>query len=250
MPTDRDFKRLVRARMQKTGEAYTAARAQLLRTPRAAPAPAPAPAVAAMPVPAVVLHTSPVPSSARAPAPGEYARLAGMSDAALEAKTGCTWEKWVFVLDKAGAQGWPHREIAAYCREKYQAGPWWGQMIAVGYERIRGLRVKGQQRSGEFRVSKSRTVALPLPRLYRAFSYAPTRRRWLGVALPKARSATPGKYLRWLWPDGSVVVVTFVRRGRGKTQVNVEQAPLPDREAVERCKAFWGAALDRLGVLT
>ena len=31
MPTQKDFKRLVRTRMAKTGEAYTAARAQLLK---------------------------------------------------------------------------------------------------------------------------------------------------------------------------------------------------------------------------
>jgi len=30
MPTNKDFKRLVRARMRKTGESYTAARAHLL----------------------------------------------------------------------------------------------------------------------------------------------------------------------------------------------------------------------------
>src|SRR2546422_3956023 len=34
MPTNKDFKRLVRARMQKTGEAYTAARAHLLQKDR------------------------------------------------------------------------------------------------------------------------------------------------------------------------------------------------------------------------
>jgi hypothetical protein len=36
MPTDKDFKRLVRARMGKTGEAYTTARAHL-RPPPAGP---------------------------------------------------------------------------------------------------------------------------------------------------------------------------------------------------------------------
>ena len=54
MPSDKDFKRVVRARMQQTGESYTAARAILLHQPvprRAAPprptarVPAPAPAV-------------------------------------------------------------------------------------------------------------------------------------------------------------------------------------------------------------
>ena len=34
MPRQKDLKRLVRARMEKTGEAYTAARAQVLRKPR------------------------------------------------------------------------------------------------------------------------------------------------------------------------------------------------------------------------
>jgi hypothetical protein len=45
MPTDKDFKRLVRARMGRTGEAYTTARAQLRPTatppgPTRAPTPA------------------------------------------------------------------------------------------------------------------------------------------------------------------------------------------------------------------
>ena len=34
MPRNKDLKRLVRARMQKTGEAYTAARAQIVAKPR------------------------------------------------------------------------------------------------------------------------------------------------------------------------------------------------------------------------
>src|SRR2546426_11385742 len=72
MPTNKDFKRLVRARMRKTGEAYTAARAQLL-SKRHAPAPAPTP--------------TPLATAA------DYATLAGRSDAALKANTGCTWER-------------------------------------------------------------------------------------------------------------------------------------------------------------
>ena len=54
MPTDKDFKRLVRGRMQKTGESYTAARAQLRKTK-----------------PAI---------SSSAPRPARYAAIAGKSD--------------------------------------------------------------------------------------------------------------------------------------------------------------------------
>src|SRR3954464_5960827 len=116
MPTDKDFKRLVRGRMQKTGESYTTARAQL-RKQR--------------------------PTTTVAPAPREYAKLAGRSDAIIKQKTGCTWERWVKALDRARANTWPHGEIAKYVREKYQIPGWWAQSVTVGYERIKGLRAVG-----------------------------------------------------------------------------------------------------------
>ena len=125
MTVNKDFKRLVRARMRKTGEAYTAARAQLLQ------------------------KTTPAKKSA-APAKPDYAKLAGMSDAKIEAQTGCTWEKWVKSLDHNGAREMTHAQIAELCAKKYKAPSWWSQMVAVGYERIRGLRTRGQQRNGTF----------------------------------------------------------------------------------------------------
>src|SRR3989449_5622327 len=117
MPTYKDFKRLVRARMQKTGEAYTAARAHLLQKQQ---------------------ESRPV----------DYARLAGMmSAAALKARTGCTWERWVKALDRVAAHRWPHREIAHYVHEKYKVPGWWAQTVTVGYERIKGLRAIGDRKS-------------------------------------------------------------------------------------------------------
>ena len=59
MPRQKDLKRLVRSRMQKTGEAYTAARLQLLN---------------------------------KLP---DYAEKAGMSDDVVQQKTGRTWAEWV-----------------------------------------------------------------------------------------------------------------------------------------------------------
>jgi hypothetical protein len=124
MPTNKDFKRLVRGRMQKTGEAYTTARAHLLERK---------PAAAARP-------------KASRPVPADYAKLAGRSDAVLKAKTGCTWERWVTALDHARAYTWPHREIAKYAQEKYKVPGWWAQTVTVGYERIKGLRAVGPRR--------------------------------------------------------------------------------------------------------
>src|SRR5215218_2944556 len=49
MPRQKDLKRLVRARTQKTGEAYTAARAQIVRKQRIS-TPTDAPAAPAVPI--------------------------------------------------------------------------------------------------------------------------------------------------------------------------------------------------------
>ena len=101
MPSDKDFKRVVRARMQHTGESYTAARAILLQQPRPRRADAPRPA-------------------ARVPTP-DLASLAGMSDQAVKASTGCTWDRWVWSLDRVEAHTWPHPRIARYIQDTWKA---------------------------------------------------------------------------------------------------------------------------------
>lgn len=232
MPTQKDLKRLVRARMQKTGEAYTAARRQLLSHKTN-----PAPVATAAPLPAAL---------PQAPAPTDYARLAGMSDAALKAKTGCTWEKWVYVLDKAGAASWPHREIAQYVHEKYKVPSWWTQTVTVGYERIKGLRAIGQRRGGDYEAHKSKTFALPLARLYRAFSDKRLRAHWLPGVSPEIRTAVRNKSMRVTWPDGTRVEFYFLAKGRGKSSVAVQHVGLKDKAAATAAKKDWEGRLAEL----
>jgi len=224
MPANKDFKRLVRSRMQKTGEAYTTARAQLLKQK-------PATARSATVRPAAV----------------DYARLAGRSDAIIKERTGCTWERWVKALDYAQAYTWTHREIARHVHEKYKVAGWWAQAVTVGYERIKGLRALGQRRDGSFEANKSRTFSVPLVRLYRAFNDARTRAQWLpGVDLT-VRTATRGKSMRITWPDRTSVAVGFSGRGAGKSQVAVQHEKLADRAAQARMKQYWAERLDALG---
>ncbi len=217
MPTNKDFKRLVRARMRKTGEAYTAARAHLLQKKQ---------------------ESRPV----------DYDRLAGMmSDAALKAKTGCTWERWVKALDRVAAHTWPHREIAHYVHEKYKVPGWWAQTVTVGYERIKGLRAIGQRRGGGFEATKSKTFAVPLARLYRAWSDARTRARWLADVDLTIRTATRDKSMRITWPDKTSVAVGFTGKGSTKSQVAIQHERLPDKAAATRLKQYWEQRLAGLG---
>jgi len=231
MPRNKDLKRLVRARMKKTGEAYTAALSHINRKPRTTTAAKAAPLIA----------------SASGAKQIDYATVTGMSDEKVKAKTGCTWEKWVYALDRHRAQEMSHREIAALVSEKYKVADWWSQMVTVGYERIKGLRARGQRRDGTYEASKSRTFNVPVTKLFDAWADASVRRRWLNGAGVKVRTATSPKSIRLGWSDNSIVAVGFESKGKAKSTVSLAHAKLPDRETAERFKKYWAEQLDTLG---
>lgn len=228
MTRNKDLKRLVRARMAKTGEAYTAARAQVIRKQ---PAGDVAPDETPTPAPTI-----------------DYAARAGMSDAAIQEKTGCTWEKWVFALDHSGAATMSHREIAELVSKRYKVGSWWAQTVTVGYERIKGLRERGQRRDGSYEASKSRTFNVPVQVLYDAWANARMRKRWLAGATMRVRTATSPKSMRldWNGEEGGIVAVGFFPKGKGKSYVAVAHTKVKDRPTVARLKQFWTDRLDAL----
>jgi hypothetical protein len=208
MPEQKDLKRIVRARMQKTGESYTAARAQIRRQ--------------------------------SLPPDDRLAELAGMSDDVVRARTGRSLKQWVRELDAIGALSMAHRDIARRVHDDYGVSGWWSQSVTVAYERIRGRREIGQRLgSGTFEASKSRTFAAPVSRLYRAFAQRATRDRWLpGVAL-KIRTATRNKSMRVTWPDGTSVHVYFTPKGLRKTQLAIQHVGLPNKKDVTVRKEYW-----------
>jgi len=247
MTTHKDFKRLVRGRMQKTGESFTTARATLLRQSakrNGNSAEGNGQALAKTTVERLPATTAPV-------QPADFARVAGMSDKAIQENTGCTWDRWVWALDEVNAQGWPHKAIADFVHEKYKVPGWWAQAVTVGYERIRGLREKGQRRSGSWEASKSKTIGAAVGTVFKSFKQPKLRSGWLPDQKVVVRTSVPNKSLRLTWHDGTSVEVNLVAKGRSKAQVAIAHTKLPSREAAGRMKAFWSEHLDALaGKLT
>ena len=130
MTEQKSFKRLVRARMEKTGESYTAARAQLLAGDEPA---------------------------------GDEQPVLAISDDAIRDRTGRGWEAWFDLLDQWGAAERPHKEIARWVARQLVTEPlgWNAQAITVSYERARLGRAVGQRADG-FAISASKTVATPV----------------------------------------------------------------------------------------
>ena len=206
MTRQRSFKRLVRARMEKTGESYSAARAMLLRAeePKATEEPA-------LP----------------------------MSDEAIRRRTGRGWEEWFDLLDEWGAAERPHPEIARWLSEERGVDGWDAQSVTVGYERASGRRAVGEHAEG-FAITASKTMAVPVDRLYEAFVDESLRERWLPGGALRERTSSRPKSARFDWGDGSTrVLVGFTSKGDARSTLALAHERLPDAEEAERMKAFW-----------
>lgn len=218
MTRRRSFKRLVRARMERTGEGYAAARAVVL---------------------AAGERTDGAPSPL------------ATTDERIRERTGRGWEEWFDLLDDRGAAGWPHRDIARHVAETLGIAPlaWNAQAIAVSYERARGLRVAGERADG-FAVSVQRTVAVPAARLYEAVVDASLRPAWLPDGDLRPRTATPPRSARFDHGEaGGRVLVTVLPRGEGRSTVAVEHGRLADADEADRMRAMWREGLDALRAL-
>jgi hypothetical protein len=206
MTVRKSFKRLVRTRIEKTGESYAAARASLL--------------------------------AAQEPKASEEPLLA-TSDDAIRERTGRGWEEWFDLLDEWGAAERAHREIARWVAGQLGIEPlaWNAQAVTVSYERARGLRAVGERTDG-FTVTASKTVAASVERLYQAFVDECVRERWLPDGKLRERTATSPESARFDWGDGPTRVhVTFLAKGDAKSTATLEHVRLVDAEQAERMKA-------------
>jgi uncharacterized protein YndB with AHSA1/START domain len=171
--------------------------------------------------------------------------MSEVSEEAVQKATGRGTSDWFRILDEAGAATMTHREIVALLGREEGISGWWQQMITVAYEKARQLR-RTHERSTGFSVSGSKTVNVPVERLFDAWYDEDIRRRWLPEGLTIRRS-TPSRSLRITWADGrSSVSVTLNRKGEEKSQVGVEHSKLSDEDEAARMKAHWADALKRL----
>jgi hypothetical protein len=226
----KSLKRRVRARMSKTGERYTAARRNLIARPEAdAP-------------------TAPVPPGDLVP-DGNFRGNRPMSDDQLALRTGRPWSEWYEVLESSNARDLPHAEIARWLSVEHGVDGWWTQELTVRYEVAIGRRKPGQRADG-FYLSATKTVGVPVERLFDAFVDAGIRATWLPVEGIRLRTAAPHKSARFDWKGGSErLVVGFTAKGDAKSTVAIEHSRFPDQDAAEREKPLWRdrlAALKRL----
>lgn len=169
-----------------------------------------------------------------------------VSDEAVKAKTGKTWAQWFEALDAAGAEKLTHQEIVTLVRKEPKASSWWQQMVTVGYEQARGLRVVHEKADG-FEIGVSKTFNIPVGMAFLLFQDPVMRKRWLKETSFSVRKATENKSIRIDWDGGkTLVVVAFYPKSANKTQIAVQHSKLPSANAAKKQKLYWAEQLDKL----
>jgi uncharacterized protein YndB with AHSA1/START domain len=212
--SERTFDRLLRARLAAADETPDEARAALLAGDGAGP-----------PVPFPV------------------------SDEELRRRTGRGWEQWLDLLDERGASERPAGEVANWVFEQHGIDPRSAQVIAIGYERAQGGRTGGHRSEG-FEVRASKTVSVPVERLFEAFVDAAVRERWLPDAELRERTSRRPRSVRFDWAEGEARLhATFEASGASTSSVSLRHLRVPDAEEAARLEGFWEERLSALRAL-
>src|SRR4051812_9430452 len=243
MTRARALKKVIRARVARTGERYTTARRHVLRElapAKAAPPPATTPSL---------------PASTRG----------GLSDAKAREKTGHGLDHWFAVLDRFGGAEKGHTALARHLYLDHSIPSWYCQGLTVAYERARGVRAINQRCDGEFEVSVSRLVHANTAEVIGAITDARRRKRWAqnvdasllealaaGVSGPRStkvviRPDGLGRF-RYKWGD-TVVQFYLTPKPGGKVSLVVTNSKLADSAMVEARRARWRAAVGAVALM-
>jgi hypothetical protein len=181
-------------------------------------------------------------------AKGELWPPPSYSEEKVRAATGKGWMGWFIILNNAEASTRPHKEIAQILYDKGCPG-WWAQMIAVEYERARGGRKKNERAGGTFAVNVTKVMPVSLSKLFAAATNEKTRKDWFPPGAFEETSKTKDKYWRGKWKKDRKLEFGFYAKGDGKAQIALEIRQLPTEADVEKERAAWKKAMERLTVL-
>jgi hypothetical protein len=210
MTRQESFKGRIRARMEATGEKYGAARRVLIE---------------------------------KAQGNGWVSDPETSNERVIEA-TGRGWDQWCSIIDAELGPGTVHSTIAAHLVEHHGVDRWWAQTVTVGYERIKGLRLKHQMADGTFTAGRSRTVAID-GELLRKMLLAEREELFPGFET-ELRSKPESKSIRIAIGPGTAEIALEPTRD-GRTRVTVAHAKLPTSIEVAAWREYWSgwlAALD------
>ncbi|HSJ33891.1 MAG TPA: hypothetical protein VLB85_02445 [Acidimicrobiia bacterium] len=213
MTRQESFKHRIRARMEKTGERYSAARRHLI--------------------------------SAGEGRHREWVSAPEVADDTVREETGRTWNEWCDLLEASPVAGADHGAIASYLADEVGVDGWWAQTVTLGFERITGRRLPHQRPDGTFTLSKSKTLDLD-PEELKALLLDEDAHADLFPGLDTEIRSRPRSRNPRIALGGGSALFSIDPAGEGRVRLTVSHERLADPEDVERWRYYWGEWLDAL----
>jgi uncharacterized protein YndB with AHSA1/START domain len=184
----------------------------------------------------------------------------------VKAGTGKTLDQWFAELDNIDGLKIGRRAINNHLYEQ-KLDPWWCATIAVEYEKHHDVRKKDGLYEGYF-VCSTKTIAAPVPDVYKAWTSDDALSKWFGAATKadvkdggifQNKDGDKGTYsrvrqhkdLRFSLENRCIsapvqIDVQFQDKGKGKTGLLVNLQRIQNRDEADALRNAWSAALNRL----
>ncbi|HJR88218.1 MAG TPA: hypothetical protein VJ930_11255 [Acidimicrobiia bacterium] len=216
MTKQESFKERIRSRMEKTGERYNAARRVLIEQ-----------------------------SNRRQSSRRNWVAEPEHSEETIKANTGRGWDEWTKLLDAWSGESKGHTAIATHLREEYGVDGWWSQSVTLGYERIKGLRLKYQGLDGTFTANKSKTIRADATAVREMLVSEKDRNDLFPGFETELRSRKDANTLR-IGIGGGVALIYLEPLVDGRAKVTIAHEKLESTEDVELWKKYWSEWLTAL----
>lgn len=190
------------------------------------------------------------------------------SDQSVFKNTGKTWEEWIRILEKAGAEAWIHRDIAAYLATKHKLTPWWRQIVAGGFEVAAGLRVEGRDSKGQYSITATKMTPFSAKRAWSLVASPEGLAIWLrpmgafklkpktsfeteGGFFGEVRTMVAGARVRLSWRESdegkpSTVQFNVFPKPKDRSMLVIQHDGLVDGRLREELRQRWKSALEGL----
>lgn len=157
-------------------------------------------------------------------------KLAKTSNESVEKNTGKSWDYWIQILKKAGADNLTHKEIVQLLKTKHKLKPWWQQIVAGGFEVYIGRRNEGENAKGEYTVTVTKTLPANQKNVWKFITSPEGLTQWLnpmdafkiakgssfevaGGIFGEVRTLKAPKHIRLRWEDADWPKKTVARSG-------------------------------------
>lgn len=220
MTKQASFKKIVRQRMLKTGERYSAARKQLLAKANQA-----------------------TPKHSRT-----WLSEPELSEDSVLKKTGKNYDHWCDLIEdwlKLQTAEKKHKDIAAFLQKEHNVDAWWAQGITVGFERITGRRLPYQRQDGSFTASKSKVLPVIAEQLRELLINDEDREDLFPNKNTKLLSKPNVKALRIEMPTG-IATIRIDQQKDESSKVAIEHNKLETYDSVKEWKFYWDEWFDAI----